>query len=203
MPWDAVELPSQFMENFAWDPRVVIALSCHHVTGESLPNKLLERLQKSRSFQAGMQMMRQLEFGLFDWRIHTELVEETGGRIDEILAEVREQVAVVPYPSFNRLAHSFAHVFGGGYAAGYYSYKWAEVLAADAFAAFQGDNLFNREVAQAFTGGWAFWRRSEGVTLLPSPAPPPRRRSCRAASCRARRACRTPRRSNRAERRER
>lgn len=150
VPWDAVELPSQFMENFAWDPRVVIALSCHHVTGEPLPNKLLERLQESRSFQAGMQMVRQLELALFDWRIHTELVEETGGRIDEILAEVREQVAVVPYPSFNRLAHSFAHVFGGGYAAGYYSYKWAEVLAADAFAAFQGDNLFNREVAQAF-----------------------------------------------------
>jgi len=150
VPWDAVELPSQFMENFAWDPRVVIALSCHHVTGESLPNKLLERLQKSRSFQAGMQMMRQLEFGLFDWRIHTEVLEETGGQIGEILEEVRQQAAVVRCPSFTRPAHSFAHVFSGGYAAGYYSYKWAEVLAADAFAAFQGDNPLNREIAQAF-----------------------------------------------------
>ena len=150
VPWDAVELPSQFMENFAWDPRVVIALSGHHVTGETLPEKLLERLQDSRTFQAGMQMLRQLEFALFDWRIHAEYSDEAGGRIADILDEVREQVAVVRYPPFNRLAHGFAHVFGGGYAAGYYSYKWAEVLAADAFAAFQGDDLFNREVAGAF-----------------------------------------------------
>lgn len=150
VPWDAVELPSQFMENFAWDPRVVIALSSHHVTGEALPEELLERLQESRTFQAGMQMLRQLEFALFDWRIHAEYSDETGGRISEILEEVREQVAVVRYPPFNRLAHGFAHVFGGGYAAGYYSYKWAEVLAADAFAAFEGDDLFNPDVATAF-----------------------------------------------------
>ncbi len=150
VPWDAVELPSQFMENFAWDPRVVIALSGHHVTGETLPEKLLERLQDSRTFQAGMQMLRQLEFALFDWRIHAEYSDKTGGRIGDILEEVRNQVAVVRYPPFNRLAHGFAHVFGGGYAAGYYSYKWAEVLAADAFAAFQGDDLFNRELAEAF-----------------------------------------------------
>jgi oligopeptidase A len=150
VPWDAVELPSQFMENFAWDPDVVREMSGHFETGESLPEELLTKLEASRVFQSGLAMVRQVEFALFDWRIHSEYDPEQGARIYPILAEVRAHVAIIPTPDFSRFANSFAHVFGGGYAAGYYSYKWAEVLAADAFSAFQEAGLFNPEVAQRF-----------------------------------------------------
>jgi oligopeptidase A len=150
VPWDAVELPSQFMENFAWDPDVVREMSGHFETGESLPEELLTKLEASRVFQSGLAMVRQVEFALFDWRIHSEYDPEQGARIYPILEEVRAHVAVIPTPDFSRFANSFAHVFGGGYAAGYYSYKWAEVLAADAFSAFQEAGLFNPEVAQRF-----------------------------------------------------
>jgi oligopeptidase A len=150
VPWDAVELPSQFMENFAWDPDVIREMSQHVVTGDPLPDELLGKLEASRVFQSGMHMMRQLEFALFDWRIHSEYDVEKGARIYEILGEVREKVAVMQAPIYSRFANSFAHVFGGGYAAGYYSYKWAEVLAADAFAAFKETSLFDRTVADRF-----------------------------------------------------
>lgn len=150
VPWDAVELPSQFMENFAWDREVIREMSQHVETGDSLPDDLLEKLEASRVFQAGMQMVRQLEFSLFDWRIHSEYDPAQGARIYEILGQVRSKVAVMQGPAYSRFANSFAHVFGGGYAAGYYSYKWAEVLAADAFAAFQETSLFDREVANRF-----------------------------------------------------
>ncbi|NND54538.1 MAG: M3 family metallopeptidase, partial [Gammaproteobacteria bacterium] len=150
VPWDAIELPSQFMENFAWDPDVVRGMSKHVDTGAQLPDELLDKLQASRVFQSGLQMVRQVEFSLFDWRIHAEYDPTKGPRFREILNEVREQVSVIRPPSFSRFANSFAHVFGGGYAAGYYSYKWAEVLAADAFSAFQERGVFNREVADSF-----------------------------------------------------
>ena len=135
--WDAVELPSQFLENFAWEPDVLPLISGHYETGEPLPADLLDRLLESRQFQAGMQMVRQLEFALFDFLLHARAEPPTAADMAELLAEVRSRVAVVDYPAFNRFPQAFSHIFGGGYAAGYYSYKWAEVLSADAFGAFE------------------------------------------------------------------
>jgi oligopeptidase A len=148
--WDAVELPSQFMENYAWHPEVLQQISGHIDSGAPLPAEAQSRLIATRSFHAGLSMVRQLEFALFDFRIHAEYSPERGGRILEILREVRSEVAVIPVPPWNRFAHSFGHIFAGGYAAGYYSYKWAEVLAADAFAAFEEQGVFDRGIAQRF-----------------------------------------------------
>lgn len=148
--WDAVELPSQFMENFAWRAEVLPLISSHVETGQPLPQAELERLLGSRTFQAGMQTVRQLEFALFDWRIHSEYTPENHGRILDVLKEVRAAVSVVKPPAFNRFPHSFQHIFSGGYAAGYYSYKWAEVLAADAFSAFEEQGIFNEQVSRRF-----------------------------------------------------
>lgn len=148
--WDAVELPSQFMENFAWRAEVIPLISAHVETGEPLPATELQRLLGTRTFQAGMQTVRQLEFALFDLRIHSESVAGGAGHIMRTLGEVRSQVSVVQPPAFNRFAHSFQHIFSGGYAAGYYSYKWAEVLAADAFSAFEEGGIFNSEVSRRF-----------------------------------------------------
>jgi oligopeptidase A len=150
VPWDAVELPSQFMENFAWDRNVVRDMSQHVETAKTLPEELLEKLEASRVFQSGLQMIRQVEFSLFDWRIHSEYDPARGPRIRETLNDVRDRVAVIKAPRFSRFANSFSHVFGGGYAAGYYSYKWAEVLAADAFAAFEERGVFDRDTADTF-----------------------------------------------------
>jgi len=148
--WDAVELPSQFMENYAWHSQVLQRIGAHFQTGAPLPPEIQSRLIATRSFHAGLQMVRQLEFALFDFRMHAEYSPQTGGRVLEILEEVRREVAVVTAPEWNRFAHSFGHVFAGGYAAGYYSYKWAEVLAADAFAAFEEHGVFDRSTAQRF-----------------------------------------------------
>lgn len=150
VPWDAVELPSQFMENFAWREEVLPLISGHVDTGEPLPRADLERLLGSRTFQAGMQTVRQLEFALFDLEIHSELQPASAARVTEILDSVRKRVAVLQPPAFNRFQHSFQHIFSGGYAAGYYSYKWAEVLAADAFSAFEETGVFNDATAQRF-----------------------------------------------------
>jgi oligopeptidase A len=150
VPWDAVELPSQFMENFAWRREVLPLISAHVQSGEPLPAKSLARLQQTRTFQAGMQMVRQLEFALFDFRLHAEYAPGDLPRIADTLAEVRREVAVVRPPAFNRFAHSFQHVFSGGYAAGYYSYKWAEVLSADAFGAFEERGVFDAATAARF-----------------------------------------------------
>jgi oligopeptidase A len=148
--WDAVELPSQFMENFAWRPEVLGPMARHFETGEPLPAGKQAQLLGSRTFQAGLATMRQLEFALFDFRLHAEYDPAQGARIDQILAEVRAEVAVFAVPEWNRFPHNFAHIFSGGYAAGYYSYKWAEVLAADAFSAFEERGVFDRGVAQRF-----------------------------------------------------
>jgi oligopeptidase A len=150
VPWDAVELPSQFMENFAWRDEVLPLISAHVATGEPLPHEMLARLQASRTFQAGMQTVRQLEFALFDFRLHAEFVPGQPPRIADTLAEVRATVAVVRPPAFNRFPHSFQHVFSGGYAAGYYSYKWAEVLSADAFGAFEEHGVFDLATSRRF-----------------------------------------------------
>jgi len=148
--WDAVELPSQFMENFAWRAEVIPLISAHVETGEPLPEGELKRLLGTRTFQAGMQTVRQLEFALFDLRIHSEFVSGAPSKVMQTLAEVRSQVAVVKPPAFNRFPQSFQHIFSGGYAAGYYSYKWAEVLAADAFSAFEEGGIFNPNVSRRF-----------------------------------------------------
>ena len=148
--WDAVELPSQFMENWCWEQEALALMSGHYQTDEKLPEALFNKMIAAKNFQAGMIMVRQLEFSLFDFRIHRDYDPEKGGRIYEILEQVREQVAVVRPPKFNRFAHSFSHIFAGGYAAGYYSYKWAEVLSSDAFSLFEEKGIFDQETGKAF-----------------------------------------------------
>jgi oligopeptidase A len=150
VPWDAVELPSQFMENWCWQRESLALISAHYQSGEPLPPELFERLLAARNFQSGMKMLRQIEFALFDFRLHLEFDPARGGRVYQLLQEVRDQVAVVQPPSFNRFPHSFSHIFAGGYAAGYYSYKWAEVLSSDAFSLFEERGLFDAETGQRF-----------------------------------------------------
>ena len=125
-------------------------ISAHHETGEPLPAETLDKLRASRIFQAGLSMVRQVEFSLFDLRLHAEYQGGGGKEIFKMLDEIREQVAVIPQPDFNRFPNAFTHIFGGGYAAGYYSYKWAEVLASDAWSAFEEQGIFNTDLAQAF-----------------------------------------------------
>jgi oligopeptidase A len=148
--WDAVELPSQFMENYAWLPQVLGRISAHLSDGAALPAAKQQQLIATRSFQAGMQTLRQVEFALFDMRLHAEYDPARGANAYQLLAEVRREVAVTPSPEWNRHPHSFTHIFAGGYAAGYYSYKWAEVLAADAFAAFSANDAFDQVTAGRF-----------------------------------------------------
>ncbi len=148
--WDAVELPSQFMENWCWEQDALALISGHYQTGEPLPDALFNKMLAAKNFQAGMVMVRQLEFSLFDFRIHKDYDPEKGARIYAILEQVRDQVAVVKPPEFNRFAHGFSHIFAGGYAAGYYSYKWAEVLSSDAFSLFEEKGIFDQETGKAF-----------------------------------------------------
>ncbi|MCG7919973.1 MAG: oligopeptidase A [Candidatus Thiodiazotropha lotti] len=148
--WDAVELPSQFMENWCWEQQALELFSGHVESGEPIPDELYQRLHGAKNFQTAMQMVRQLEFSIFDFRIHQEYDPDQGGRIYQILDQVREQVSVIKPPSWNRFPHGFSHIFAGGYAAGYYSYKWAEVLSADAFSRFEEQGIFSQEAGQAF-----------------------------------------------------
>ena len=148
--WDAVELPSQFMENWCWEREALDLFASHYRTGESIPDDLYGHMRKARNFQSAMQMVRQLEFSIFDFRLHMEYNPEQDVRIRELLDEVREQVAVLHPPAFNRFENGFTHIFGGGYAAGYYSYKWAEVLSADAFSAFEETGIFNHDTGEKF-----------------------------------------------------
>jgi oligopeptidase A len=148
--WDAVELPSQIMENWCWEKEALALLSGHYQTGEPLPDTLFAKMRAAKNFQAGMTMVRQLEFSLFDFKIHQAFDPAQGGRIYQILTEIRQQVAVILPPEFNRFAHSFSHIFAGGYAAGYYSYKWAEVLSSDAYSLFEENGIFDRATGQAF-----------------------------------------------------
>ena len=146
--WDAVELPSQFMENFCWEWEVVKRLTAHVDTGEPLPRALFDKMLAAKNFQSGLQMLRQIEFSLFDMRIHAE--PDAANRVQQVLQEVRTEVAVVQPPAFNRFQHSFSHIFAGGYSAGYYSYKWAEVLSADAWSAFEESGVLNPETGRRY-----------------------------------------------------
>ena len=150
VPWDAVELPSQFMENFAWSHEVLSKCSAHAKTGEPLPRDLFDKLEQSRNAGAGLAMLRQLELGLFDFRLHAEYDPNNAVPVLEVLDDVRDNVSLLTHPEYNRLPHAFSHIFAGGYAAGYYSYKWAEVLAADAFSAFEEAGIFDAATASRF-----------------------------------------------------
>ncbi|MBL1260332.1 MAG: oligopeptidase A [Thiotrichaceae bacterium] len=148
--WDAVELPSQFMENWCWERDALALISGHYQSGETLPDEMFDKMIAAKNFQSGMQMVRQLEFSIFDFRIHLEFDPKKGAAIHEILDDVRQQVSVINPPSFNRFPHSFSHIFSGGYSAGYYSYKWAEVLSSDAFSLFEEKGIFDRETGLNF-----------------------------------------------------
>jgi oligopeptidase A len=148
--WDAVELPSQFMENFCWEYDALQLFARHYRTSEPLPRDLYQRMLSARNFQSALQMLRQIEFALFDLRLHQQTEPVSEARIQQILDEVRQQVSVVSTPPINRFQNGFSHIFAGGYAAGYYSYKWAEVLSADAFAAFEEEGIFNPETGKRF-----------------------------------------------------
>ncbi|WP_455205650.1 oligopeptidase A [Kaarinaea lacus] len=148
--WDAVELPSQFMENWCWEKEALDLIATHYQTEEALPQELLTQLLRAKNFQSAMHMLRQLEFALFDFRLHLEYDPQQGARIQETLDRVRQQVAVVKPAPYNRFQHSFSHIFAGGYAAGYYSYKWAEVLSADAFSKFEESGIFDQATGKAF-----------------------------------------------------
>lgn len=146
--WDAVEFPSQFMENWCWHQLSLNLVACHHQDKTPLPHELFQRLIANKNFQVGIQMLRQLEYALFDIRVHSEFSGEN--KIQVILDEIRQRYAVVPVPEFHRFQHSFSHIFAGGYAAGFYSYKWAEVLSCDAFSCFEKEGIFNSVLANKF-----------------------------------------------------
>ncbi len=148
--WDAVELPSQFMENFAWEWEVLQLLTSHVDTGEPLPRPLYEKMIAARNFQSGYYTVRQLEFALFDMLLHAGPPPATDGEVMALLEEVRREVAVLVPPEYNRFPHAFSHIFAGGYAAGYYSYKWAEVLSADAYSAFEEGGVLNPSIGRRF-----------------------------------------------------
>ncbi len=150
VPWDAVELPSQFLENWCWAPEALQLISGHYETGEPLPADLLEKMLAAKNFQSALFLVRQLEFALFDFRLHAEYNPAQGAQVQALLDEVRSEVAVIIPPSFNRFQHSFSHIFAGGYAAGYYSYLWAEVLSADAFGRFEEEGVFNQATGRDF-----------------------------------------------------
>lgn len=145
--WDAVECPSQFMENFAWDWTVIENLTSHVQTGEKLPRSLYDKMLAAKNFQSAMAMVRQLEFGLFDMLLHTEF-DPAKDSIQSLLLKVRKEVAVTHQPDYNRFPNSFSHIFAGGYAAGYYSYKWAEVLSSDAFSLFEETGVLNSQTGK-------------------------------------------------------
>jgi oligopeptidase A len=148
--WDAVELPSQFMENWCWEKEGLDLIASHYQTSEALPEALYKKMQAAKNFQSAMVMIRQLEFSLFDFKLHMLYGRAPFKGIQPLLDEVRSQVSVVIPPAFNRFQHGFTHIFAGGYAAGYYSYKWAEVLSADAFSKFEEEGIFNRKTGEAF-----------------------------------------------------
>ncbi len=148
--WDAVELPSQFMENWCWERPALDIISGHYQTGEHLPEALLQKMRAAKNFQSGMQFVRQLEFALFDMRLHADFDPDGKQSVQQVLDQVRGEVAVIVPPAFNRFQNSFSHIFAGGYAAGYYSYKWAEVLSADAFSKFEENGVFDRHTGREF-----------------------------------------------------
>jgi oligopeptidase A len=148
--WDAVELPSQFMENWCWQEESIELISAHFESGEALPKAMLDKLLAAKNFQSGMALARQLEFAIFDFRLHLEYNPSNPRSPQELINEVREQIAVIKAPDYNRFQNGFGHIFAGGYAAGYYSYLWAEVLSADAFSLFQEQGIFDQATGDKF-----------------------------------------------------
>jgi len=148
--WDAVELPSQFMENFCWEWEVLRHMTAHVETGAQLPRELFDKMVAAKNFQAGMQTVRQIEFSLFDMRLHGEFDPNGKQTALDLIEQVRDEVAVVRPPKWNRFPNSFSHIFAGGYAAGYYSYKWAEVLSADAYSLFEEMGTLSVEAGSRF-----------------------------------------------------
>jgi oligopeptidase A len=148
--WDAVELPSQFMENWCWEREALDLIAGHYQSGAKIPDDLYAKMIAAKNFQSGMQFVRQLEFSLFDMRLHSGYDPESGKSVQQVLDEVRSEVAVIMPPAFNRFQNGFSHIFAGGYAAGYYSYKWAEVLSADAFSKFEERGVFDRATGMEF-----------------------------------------------------
>ncbi|MBE0364436.1 oligopeptidase A [Pseudoalteromonas ulvae UL12] len=148
--WDAVELPSQFLENWCYEEEALAFISGHYETNEPLPKELLDKLLAAKNYQSAMQMLRQIEFSLFDFHIHADFTPNKQGHIQQVLNDVRKRVAVFKAPEFNRFQHGFSHIFAGGYSAGYYSYKWAEVLSADAFSRFEEEGVFNPQTGRDF-----------------------------------------------------
>ncbi len=154
VPWDAVELPSQFMENWCWEKESLALIARHYQTGEVLPDELFNKMNAAKNFQSGLQMLRQIEFALFDFNLHLhyqrKVLRNGQPQVQQILDETRRQVSVMMPPEFNRFQHAFSHIFAGGYAAGYYSYKWAEVLSADAFSLFEENGIFDQQTGEQF-----------------------------------------------------
>jgi oligopeptidase A len=152
VPWDAVELPSQFLENWCWQPEALAFISGHYQTGEPLPQAMLDKMLAAKNYQSAMQMLRQLEFSIFDFKMHKDYqpAQDNSGYIQQTLNQVRVEYSVLKAADFNRFQHGFGHIFGGGYSAGYYSYKWAEVLSADAFSRFEEEGIFNAQVGKDF-----------------------------------------------------
>ena len=148
--WDAVELPSQFMENWCWEKESLALIARHYQTDEVLPDELFNKMNAAKNFQSGLQMLRQIEFGLFDFNLHIHYQRNGQPQVQQMLDETRKQVAVVIPPEFNRFQHAFSHIFAGGYSAGYYSYKWAEVLSADAFSLFEENGIFDQKTGEQF-----------------------------------------------------
>ncbi|MEP5568564.1 MAG: oligopeptidase A [Halioglobus sp.] len=148
--WDAVELPSQFLENWCWEPEALAFISGHFETGEPLPQELLDKMLAAKNFQSAMQLARQLEFALFDFLLHRDWRGGDASDIQSLLNDVRAKVGVIPAPAYNRFQNGFSHIFAGGYAAGYYSYKWAEVLSADAYSRFEDEGIFNADTGASF-----------------------------------------------------
>lgn len=150
VPWDAVELPSQFLENWCWEEEALSFISGHYETGEPLPKAMLDKMLAAKNFQSAMFILRQLEFGLFDFTLHSQYDPEIGAKVLETLAEVKSKVAVLPSLEWNRFSHAFSHIFAGGYSAGYYSYLWAELLSSDAYSRFEEEGIFNKQTGQSF-----------------------------------------------------
>lgn len=148
--WDAVEFPSQFLENFCWEKESLAYIAAHHETGELLPDDLYQKMIKAKNFQTGLQMIRQLEFSLFDFRLHLEYDSNIARFTQPLLNQIRNTTNIIPMPEFNRFQDSFSHIFAGSYAAGYYSYKWAEVLSADAYSKFEENGIFDRTTGLSF-----------------------------------------------------
>ncbi len=150
VPWDAVELPSQFNENFCYHSETLNMISGHYQTGKPLPKKMIDKILAAKNFQTAMMMMRQIEFSLFDFHLHHDFDKENGSSIQQTLDNIRQQVSVLIPPDFNRFQNGFSHIFSGGYSAGYYSYKWAEVLSSDAFSRFENEGILNTETGRDF-----------------------------------------------------